>query len=170
MQSIRRAVDRLSSAAFALAGAILVYAVAHIILEIVLRSVFATSTHVLDEFIGFAILSITFLSLAATLRGGAMIRVTLVAGALPRTARRWLDTLAAGAAALLVLGASRFFWRNFVKDWERGAVSESVAEVPLWIPGLVVCIGAFLLAAQLILRAILAASGETFDETAEEGH
>ena len=169
MTPIRRAVDGLSTAAFVLAGAILVYAVCHILLEIVLRSVFAMSTHVLDEFIGFAILSITFLSLAATLRDGAMIRVNLVLSLLPPVARRWFEAAASLTATLLVLGALRFFWRNFLKDWNRGAVSESVAEVPLWIPGAIVCLGAGLLALQLLLRTALAIRGELAEAAPDAG-
>ncbi|KKM83627.1 hypothetical protein LCGC14_1307430, partial [marine sediment metagenome] len=34
-------------------------------------------------------------------------------------------------------------------NWKRGAVSESVAEVPLWIPDAVVFVGACLLVLQL---------------------
>ena len=45
-------------------------------------------------------------------------------------------------------------WHNFVKNWNRGAVSESVAEVPLWIPDLIVFIGACLLVLQLAATAL----------------
>ncbi|MEJ6394580.1 TRAP transporter small permease [Gymnodinialimonas sp. 2305UL16-5] len=169
MSLIRRAIDGLSTIAFVFAGAILVYAVCHILLEIVLRSVFATSTHVLDEFIGFAILSITFLSLAATLRDGAMIKVNLLVSVLPMNVQRWLDAATSLIAALLVIAALRYFFRNLAKDWERGTVSESVAQVPLWIPGTIVCIGAALLALQLLLRTVLAARGELLDEATDAG-
>ena len=69
MKLFLRGIDLLSLIALTCAGLILVYAVSHILLETVLRSLFDTSTHVLDEFIGFAVLSITFLSLSWTLRG-----------------------------------------------------------------------------------------------------
>ncbi len=73
MKLILRVVDLLSFVALICAGLILVYAVSHFLLETVLRSLFDTSTHVLDEFTGFAVLSITFLSLSWTLREGSMI-------------------------------------------------------------------------------------------------
>jgi TRAP-type C4-dicarboxylate transport system permease small subunit len=144
----------ISKAAIGLAAFILIYAVCHILLETVLRSVFATSTHVLDEFIGFAVMSITFLSLAWTLRSGAMIRVTLFTEKLPDSALRILESLVATVGFLAVSGLSTFLLRNMAKDWERGSVSNSVAEIPLWIPGLIAFAGAALLAAQLLMRAI----------------
>lgn len=154
----------MAKTAIALAGAILVYAVCHILLETVLRSVFSTSTHVLDEFIGFAILSITFLSLAWTLRSDAMIRVNIVTLLLPARLERWLDAFVSVVAFALIGYGCSFFWRNFAKDWKRGAVSESVAEVPLWIPDLIVLVGAILLALQLLMRVCVCLAGSPSDD------
>jgi len=149
---IEKLADGLSKVSIAAAALMLIYVVCHILLEIILRSVFALSTHVLDEFVGFAILSITFLSMAWTFRTGTMIRVNLLTSALPRSAGRVLE----GAVSLVGFGlvgfACAFFIKNFVKDWGRGAVSESVARVPLWIPDLIVVIGASLLAVQLLVH------------------
>lgn len=163
MRFLVRLADRLAQAELALAGCILVYAVGHILLETVLRSLFATSTYVLDEFIGFAVLSITFLSLAWTLRCGAAIRVSLVTELLPAAARRWVETAVALVGFATIAGLCAIFWRNLAKDWMRGAVSESVAEVPLWIPDLIVLAGASLLALQLLVRAGVHAAGVADD-------
>lgn len=154
MRLFLRVVDILSLAALICAGAILIYAVGHILLETVLRSVFDTSTHVLDEFIGFAVLSITFLSLSWTLRDGGMIRVNLLTDRLPHTLRLAVETAVAVFATGLGAAFCVFLWRNFAKNWSRGAVSESVAEVPLWIPDLIVFIGASLLVLQLAATAL----------------
>jgi len=156
MNLIARTIDGLSKVAIVLAGFILVYSTSHILLETVLRSVFAKSTQVLDEFVGFSILSITFLSLAWTLRSDAMIRVNILTLMLPKRAERIVDGIVSFTACALVVIACGFFWRNFTKDWFRGSVSESVAEVPLWIPQLIVFIGASLLALQLGLRVLTA--------------
>ena len=161
LNRIQLALDLASKVAITLAALILVYAVSHILLETVLRSIFSTSTHVLDEFVGFAILSITFLSLAWTFRSGGMIRVTLLTDQLPLRAARYANATVSGVAGLLAMGLCVFFYRNFMKDLDRGAVSESVAEVPLWIPGLIVLAGASLLAAQLLLHAVRALLAES---------
>ncbi|WP_281930230.1 TRAP transporter small permease [Roseibium album] len=149
MRFFLRAVDAASFFALICAGAILIYAVSHILLETVLRSLFDTSTHVLDEFIGFAVLSITFLSLSWTLRDGSMIRVNILTDRLPVKVRLWLEAVVAVFATGLGIYFCMFLWRNFVKNWNRGAVSESVAEVPLWIPDVIVFVGASLLVLQL---------------------
>jgi TRAP-type C4-dicarboxylate transport system permease small subunit len=154
MRHFLRAVDSISFFALVCAGLILIYAVSHILLETVMRSVFSTSTHVLDEFIGFAVLSITFLSLSWTLRDGDMIQVNLVTNRLPEIAQLWLHRAVGVFATGLGAFFCTFLWRNFVKNWNRGAVSESVAEVPLWIPDLVVFIGACLLVLQLAASVI----------------
>lgn len=158
MIAITKIVDGLSKAAIILAGMILIYSTCHILLETVLRSVFATSTHVLDEFVGYSILSITFLSLAWTLRSDSMIRVNIITLKMPKKIERLLDGVVSLVAFAILAFACRFFWKNFTKDWFRGSVSESVAEVPLWIPQLIVFIGAVLLASQLGLRVLLAFS------------
>jgi TRAP-type C4-dicarboxylate transport system permease small subunit len=154
MKEIQSLLDKVSCYAMVAAAALLIYSVVHILLETVLRSLFSISTHVLDEFIGFSILSITFLSLAWTFRSGAMIRVSLLTSHLPSVVARYIESLVAGVAGVLALCLCTFFWRNYLKDFSRGAVSESVAEVPLWIPGLVVFVSALLLALQLILHSI----------------
>lgn len=151
---ILRFIDALSFGALACAGIVLIYAVGHILLETVLRSVFDTSTHVLDEFIGFAVLSITFLSLSWTLRDGGMIRVNILTDRLSSGARRAIESAVALFATGLCAYFCTFLWHNFMKNWNRGAVSESVAEVPLWIPDLIVFIGACLLVLQLAATAL----------------
>lgn len=159
MRIVQALADYLSKLAMVLAATILIYAVCHILLETVLRSVFATSTYVLDEFIGFAVMAITFLSLAWTLKSNAMIRVTLLTDVLPDRVFRILEAIVSTTGCLLVSGLCIFLFRNMAKDWDRGSVSASIAEVPLWIPGLIAFVGASLLAAQLLLRAIEAIAG-----------
>ena len=152
MKRIEELSDWLGKGAMFLAGLILIYCVCHILLETALRSLFGLSTQVLDEFIGFSILSITFLSLAWTMRSGTMIRVNLITALLPMGAQIWIDRLVSAMAFALMVFFCLYFFRNFLKDWSRGAVSESIAEVPLWIPDIVVLIGASLLALQLMVR------------------
>ena len=148
--------DTLARGALFIAAVILVYGVCHILLETLLRSLFSTSTHVLDEFIGFAILSITFLSLAYTLRSGGMIRVSFLTTRLPRVAQRIGEVIVSWLAGGFAFYFCIFLARNFLKNWRRGAVSESVAEIPLWIPDLIVLIGASLLVLQLFLLGFIA--------------
>ncbi|MFQ8433560.1 TRAP transporter small permease [Amaricoccus sp. W119] len=159
MRTLQSLVDLVARLAMVLAAAILIYAVGHILLETLLRSLFGISTNVLDEFIGFAVMGITFLSLAWALRSGAMIRVTLLTDVLPDRVFRGLEGIVAATGFAMVAGITVFLFRNMAKDWSRGAVSASIAEVPLWIPDLIAFLGAALLATQLMLRALAAVFG-----------
>ncbi|MCF8105141.1 MAG: TRAP transporter small permease [Desulfohalobiaceae bacterium] len=130
---------------------ILVYMVGHIILEITLRAFFSTSTNVLDEFVAYATVSITFLCLAYTLHQGSLIRVGLVLNWLTGKWRCAFEIF----AAVTTLGLTGFviyyfFTKTLWRDFSRGTVSPSIAEVPLWIPESLVFLGLLLFFLQLL--------------------
>jgi TRAP-type C4-dicarboxylate transport system permease small subunit len=101
---------------------------------------------------GFVILSLaeiaanllaaaSFLALAATLKAGAHIRVTMVLSAFDQTARRWLEVwalaFAALAAAYMAWSIGRFAYFSFVFD----EISPGVIPVPLAIPQVAMAVG-----------------------------
>jgi TRAP-type mannitol/chloroaromatic compound transport system permease small subunit len=47
-------------------------------------------------------------------------------------------------------GAAYFFWFSIQRNWERGATSETVAAVPLWIPESFALLGLTILSIQLL--------------------
>ena len=128
----------------------LVYILAHIVYEIVLRTVFATSTFVLDEFVGYAVAAMTFLSLGYALDQGALIRVDLAICRLTGRPRRCVELLCVSAS--FAMSAFCVYWvgSDALRNWNRGAVSESIAEVPLWIPLGTVWLGLVLLMLQFL--------------------
>ena len=149
VRAFQAAVSGISRGAAVVAAAVLVLMVLHILLEIVLRGFFASSTFVLDEFVGYGVAAMTFLSLGYALEQRALIRVQLLLVRTPPPARRGLEIV----AAALTLGLSLFliahFWRSVSRNWSRGAVSQSIAEIPLWIPEGLVLLGLVLFALQL---------------------
>lgn len=159
IQFIDRLLTGINRAAGALAAVLLVYVFLHIIYEIVLRTFFDDSTFVLDEFVGYAVAAMTFLAAGYALNAGALIRVDLAIGRLRGRARRWAEL-----ACLLVSFAMAFFcawwvgrdtWRHFT----RGSVSESIAEVPLWIPTGLVWLGLVFLMLQILACFLRIAAG-----------
>jgi TRAP-type C4-dicarboxylate transport system permease small subunit len=158
VRAFQAAVWRISSAAAVVSAALLALMVLHILLEITLRSFFATSTFVLDEFVGYGVAAMTFLTLGYALEKDALIRVQLVLARSPPGARRGLEILGAGLTLALSLFLIGHFWRSVSRNWGRGAVSQSIAEVPLWLPEGLVLLGLMLFALQLfahILRLVL---------------
>lgn len=128
------------SLGLALAGAwaaalVLVLTIGHILVEIVLR-LFSSSTFVLDEFVGYGVAAATFLALPHALERGSLIRVNLLLAPLAEDglARRLIEVLCILSTLWVVGFVIRYFWRSVSRNWSRGSVSSSVAEVPLWIP------------------------------------
>ena len=131
----------LSRFAAAIAACALVYMVGHIACEIVLRSVFATSTFVLDEFVGYAVCICVIWSLGYALEHGDLIRVGLLLDRLPPRAQGLMTAVSALAACALSAGLAWMFWIRVARAWSRGAISSSIAAVPTWIPEGAVMLG-----------------------------
>ncbi len=144
-----------------LAGAVLVGMVGLILWEIVLRSVFHTSTFVMDEFVGYGVASATFMALAYALGQGQIIRVGLLIERASPGLRRWLEILSAMVGMVTAGLLIHFFWLRVARAWTRGSVSNSVAQVPMWIPEAIVMGGLSLLWLQLLAHLIRNSLGET---------
>lgn len=154
MDLINKTMTRIANGAAAIAATILVLMIGHILLEIILRSFFDTSTYVLDEFVGYAVASMTFLTLAYALRDGTLIRVNLLLGRLSGSPRRWIEIGCSSLVFVLFSYILFFFFKTWKRDWDRNAVSGSIAEVPLWIPEGIVVIGLTIFVLQLLVYTI----------------
>ena len=150
MRTFQTAVFGLSRLAAGLACLVVVAMVCHILYEIVLRTFFASSTFILDEVIGYGVAASTFLALGYSFEHGSLIRVGLLVGRLTGNARRALEIFCS-LATLAVIGQLTWYiglitWRS----WQRGRVSSSIAEIPLWIPESLILLGAVIFCLQLI--------------------
>lgn len=145
MQLVQTAIYSISRLAAGLAAAILVGIVGLILYEIVLRYFFSTSTFVLQEFVGYGVATCTFLSLGYALEHGSLIRVNMLLSRVSDGWQRVLEGLAAVLTMSIVAMVMWFFWLRVLRHWNRGSVSNSIAEVPLWIPegALLVGLGIF---------------------------
>lgn len=151
------ALGRLTSALAALGASLaillVVYMLGHILLEIGMR-LFGRSTFILDEYIGYAVAAMTFLGLPYALEKGGLIRVALVLKRLPQ-AWRWPLELFASVSALLAFSWLARYWTIAVeRSFQRGIVSETLAQTPLWIPQGTVLGGLYLLCLVLIVRSL----------------
>jgi len=150
MRMLQRISYRLARSAAYLSAVILVYMVLHILLEITLRVFFAKSTYVLDEFVGYATASITFLCLAYSLHDDSLIRVGMLLQKVGKRARHILELFSVSLTLVIVAAVIYYFWtKTFWRDLIRGTRSESIAEIHLWIPESLALIGLLLFALQL---------------------
>lgn len=139
----------LSTTAAVVAALSLVGIVALIALEIVLRSVFSTSTFILDEFVGYGVAICVVWSMGYVLEHEQLIRVNLLLSRLSQRAQDVLTALSAFAVCLGSLGLAWMFWLRAARAWSRGTVSSSIAAVPVWIPEGLMLVGLLIFALQL---------------------
>ncbi|WP_230389737.1 TRAP transporter small permease subunit [Vibrio nitrifigilis] len=147
---ITRGINRL---AIAIASLLVVYILCHILLEITLR-LFGSSTYVLDEFVGYAVATLTFLALGYSLEHEQLIRVSFVLDLLPKTHRWILDFITSFLATVFFCWIDTIWWSTVSRNFTRGTTSQSLAATPLWVPQGLVLVGISILCLTLISRAL----------------
>ncbi len=159
MKLFQTVVFAISRIAAAVACLTLIFMVGHILYEIVLRYAFATSTFVLDEFVGYAVAATTFLALGYSLEHGSLIRVHILIDRLSGRSRRTLEAFSAVATMAVVSLLIWFFWLRVARHVTRGSVSSSIAQVPMWIPEGAVLLGLAVFWLQLLAYFLRHATG-----------
>lgn len=143
-----------SGAGMALAAVLLVYIVGHIILEIVLRNFFHSSTNTMSEFVGYATGAMTFLALGHTFASRKHVRVSVMrqfwSGKLALVIELLCLALTFAAYAFM----ARFVWTIVVRDYTRGSVSSGLVATPTWYIAAVVYTGLIIFLIQLIASAV----------------
>ena len=145
----------ISKLAAVLGGTVLIAMVVHVLVEIILRAAFATSTFVLEEFLGYGVAAVTCLSLGYALASGALIRVSFVLNWLDLSARRYLEIFATLIALSCTAFLSWYIYFKMMRNFTRGTVSATIAQVPAWIPEAIVLTGFLVLALQLFARLLI---------------
>jgi TRAP-type mannitol/chloroaromatic compound transport system permease small subunit len=113
----------------------------------------------------------TFLSAAYALHNSALIRVNILLEALPggSLSRRFVELLCVlltmAACGLIAIFFGNSAWRHFA----RGTVSETVAEVPMWIPEGFVLVGLVILELELLSYALRIMAGDHLLDGGGEG-
>lgn len=152
------------NAAMLVAALLMVYMVGHITLEIVLRTFFATSTYSMDEYVGYAVGGLTFFALAHTFRNGQQIRVGLLTSRLRGRAAIVVEVICILFTFAICVFLARFLWRMLARDFERGSVTSTLNETPLWIIDAVIFTGLVLFLIQLAASLIeVLRTGKTID-------
>lgn len=128
------------TSAFCMAGmAILMLA------EILLRSVFNSTTEHSDELVGYLLVGVSFLSLALCQSRGAFHRVEMVQMRLgPRG--QALSSLIFDVLSFAYIGVTGWYFVQFVmSSYRREVMASTVLATPLWIPETVMVLGAAML-------------------------
>ena len=158
-------VDLLCKAGAGVASVIMLLVTGHILLEITLRSLFHTSTFVVDEFVGYGVASMTFLALAHALNRDSHIRVSLLSDGAPVVVRQLLELFAILVAITVWAFVTWYIGKTVWANFQRGVVSETIARTPLWLPQATNLVGLLLLLIALLARALRAVSGRMISTT-----
>ncbi|MFI0472186.1 TRAP transporter small permease [Halomonas sp. HMF6819] len=151
-EAIEKASRFLNRVGAAIAVALIIYMFGHIIVEIAMR-LFGRSTFILDEYIGYAVATMAFLGLPYVLEKGGLIRVSLLMDRVPGPARWPLELFSSLVTAGCFFWLSTFWLQNVQRSYQRGVVSETLAETPIWIPESAILIGMWLISLTLLVRA-----------------
>lgn len=123
-----------------------------IVLEVLLRQGFNTSLLVADELSTYLLLGTTFLGFGVAFAQERLFRMEELVGKLkgrPRVACEIALSAVAGLAMLVIAGGLA----NYAYDsWRRDLLSDTMLEVPLWIPQTVMFIGGALLTGVAVWR------------------
>lgn len=150
---IERISQLLNRVGAVIAVLLIIYMLGHILLEIALR-LFGHSTFILDEYIGYAVATMSFLGLPYVLEKGGLIRVSLLLERLPEP-RRWpLELFSSLVTAGCFVWLSTFWFQNVLRSYSRGTVSETMAETPIWLPESAILVGMWLISITLLVRAL----------------
>lgn len=165
--------DRLAAFVAGLGEALAALAVVgmfiHISLEIMMRFFFSTSTFVLDEFVGYMVATLIFSAAANCLRTGSHLRVGMIIDRLGITGRRVAEAAALLLLLFVAILLTRYYAAAALRAWDRGTVSQTIAQVPLWLPLSVIAFCVANLALQGFSRLAMLATGEFRPEEMIEG-
>lgn len=138
---MRRILDGLYALSAA-AAAISLLLIALVILSQTILRPFGVVVPSGAEISGYLVAATTFLALAPTFRAGGHIRVSLLIRALPTSFNRgieiWCLAVGTGLAAFLAWN----LWGMALKSIARNSLSPGLLGVPLWIPQMVMVLGA----------------------------
>jgi len=115
------------------------------LLEVILRGVFNSTTEHSDELVGYLLIGISFLSLALCQSRGAFHRVEVVQMRLgPRG--KAISALVFDVLSFAYVALTNWYFLQFVmSSYRREAVAPTVLATPLWIPETTMVVGATLL-------------------------
>ena len=146
--------ERLSLLGAWVSAFLLVYMVCHILMEIFFRTVLDSSTYSLDEFVGYAVAAMTFLSLGHAFQRKSLIRVNILTNAIRGKLFQFVEVLCIIFTFSIMAFFARYIWRSLSRNYERGTVSPTLTETPIWIVETVFFIGLCIFLIQMLVSVL----------------
>jgi len=165
--NIRKALDSLYDAAAYVAAFFLVGTLAMVALGVAGRFLgwYVAGT---DAYAGYCMAACGFLALAHTLKRGEHIRVTLLLASLKGKSKHALEVWALFAASLLALLMAFYSCKLAWQSYTFHDISTSNDATPLWLPQIMMALGAIVLAIAFVDELVLEVRGERFVPVSDE--
>ena len=145
METVEKSLRRISFAAAAAAAAAVLAIVLLIVAEIVLRSLFGRSLHMVEEYSGYLVLCVLGLATPLALLDGALLRVEFIVDSFAPTARRWVQ-VGYDVLCLMLSATFAYYLATFaLRSFSRGTVAPTQMMTPLYLPQACVAFGFALL-------------------------
>ena len=149
MKTFVSGIETLSDWAARLSALILAAMTLLILLEIFLWNLFEKTTLIADEYSAYGLATIIFLGAGHCLKEKDHIRITLVLGFLPKRISAGI-TIAATALATVFMGYMWWYLFKMMQSALRyNSTSGTLTNTPLWIPQVLMLIGAVCFMLQL---------------------
>ena len=150
MERFLRGIDTCSKWGAYLSSLAMLSIVSLILVEIVLRSLFHTSTLISDEYSGYLMVTLIMMGLSHTFTKGSHIRITIITERLHGRVAQGLDLIVT-LAALTLCSYALYHSLWMVQDtYSYGILADSISETPLYIPQIMIPAGFLLLELQLV--------------------
>ncbi|MEC9435326.1 MAG: TRAP transporter small permease [Pseudomonadota bacterium] len=140
----------LTGAGHALAGVAMLAMMAMIAAEVICRGFLGFSLLLVDEVGGYLLVAILFLGAADAFRTGSLLRVDYVFAALSGRPRLALSLAFNIGSLVFAVLLDRALIRQVESAWDRGTQAPTLLATPLWLPQIVMPLGASLLVLALL--------------------
>ncbi len=125
-----------------------------ILVEIAIWNAFEATTLIADEYSAYGLAAIIFLGAGYCLREKGHIRITIILGFLPAKIAR-IITFVATAVTTMFMGYLWWYLYKMMRSAFRyGSTSGTLTETPIWIPQLIMLIGAAVFLFQLFATTV----------------
>jgi len=150
MERLLRGIDTCSKVGAYLSSLAMLSIVGLILVEIVLRTLFHTSTLVSDEYSGYMMVATIMMGVSYTFAQGSHIRITIISERLHGRAAQGIDLIVT-LAALVLCSYALYHSLWMVQDtFSYRILADSLSETPLYIPQVMIPVGFLLLELQLV--------------------
>jgi TRAP-type C4-dicarboxylate transport system permease small subunit len=151
---VRNYTERISFIGFVTSGIAIVLMVFLLIIEVLVRTIFAKSTYVAQEFTSYLLLYFAFFSLAHILKEDRHINIGVVTSRLSEKFQKIL-TLMVYIFSIPVVVYMIYWTANLtIVTYQRMEISETIFETPLFVPKLFMPVGLLIFALQLIVSTV----------------